>query len=72
MQVCGDASFRICRVAAVRLGDGRISGIWLYGFHGYTPSRGFVILTPYAGWQGIGSMVYFTPYAITHVGFAHC
>ena len=32
----------------MRLGDGRVSGIWLYGFHGYAPSRGFVVFTPYA------------------------
>ena len=50
---------------AMQLGDGRVSGIWLCGFHGYAPSRGFVVFTPYyAGWQGIGSMVSFTPYAI--------
>ena len=53
---------------AMRLGDGRVSGICLCGFHGYAPSRGFVVFTPYAGWQGIGFMVSFTPYAITHMG----
>ena len=51
---------------AMRLGDGRELGIWLCGFHGY--SRGFVVFTLYAGWQGIGSMVSFTPYASTHMG----
>ena len=54
---------------AMRLGDGRVSGICLCGFHGYAPSRGFVVFTPYyAGWQLIGSMVSFTPYASTHMG----
>ena len=52
---------------AMRLGDGRVSGICPCGFHGYAPSRGFVVFTPYAGWQGIGFMVSFTPYAITHM-----
>ena len=32
----------------MRLGDGRVSGIWLHGFHGYAPSRGFVVFTPCA------------------------
>jgi len=40
----------------MRLGDGRVSGIWLCGSDGYAPSRGFVV---------------FTPYAITHMGFTH-
>ena len=53
---------------AMRLGDGRISGIWLCGSDGYAPSRGFVLFPPYAGWQGIGSIVSFTPYAITYMG----
>ena len=53
---------------AMRLGDGRVSGICLCGFHGYAPSRGFVTFTPYASWQGIGFMVSFTPYASTHMG----
>ena len=52
----------------MRLGDGRVSSICLYGFQGYAPSRGFVVFTPYAGWQGIDFMVSFTPYAITHMG----
>ena len=72
MQVCDDAGLRICRVTAMELGDGRVSGIWLYGFHGHAPSGGFVAPTPYACWQGIGSMVYFTPYAVTHMRFVHC
>ena len=29
---------------------------------------GFVVFTPYAGWQGIGFMISFTPYTITHMG----
>ena len=33
----------------MRLGDGRVSGICLCGFHGYALSRGFVVFTPYAG-----------------------
>ena len=49
MQVYG------CRM---QLGDGRVSGICLCGFHSYAPIRGFVVFTPYAGWQGIGFMVY--------------
>ena len=53
---------------AMRLVDGRVSSICLCGFHGYALSRGFIVFTPYAGWQGIGSMVSFTPYAITHMG----
>ena len=53
---------------SMRLGDGRVSGICLGGFHGYAPSRCFVVFTPYAGWQGIGFMVSFTLYAITHMG----
>ena len=67
----------LCRVAdmqgcAMRLGDGRVSGIWLCGSHGYAPSRGFVVFTPYTGrHSGIGSLVSFTPYAISHMGFAH-
>ena len=52
----------------MQLGDGRVSGICLCGFHGYALIRGFVVFTPYAGWQGIGFMVSFTPYAITHMG----
>ena len=48
-----------------------MSGICLCGFHGYAPSRGFVVFTPYAGWHGISSMVSFTPYAITHMGNLH-
>ena len=52
----------------MRLGDGRVSSICLCGFHGYAPSRGFVVFTPYAGSQGIGFMVSFTPYASTHMG----
>ena len=56
------------QVCAIRLGDRTVSGIWLYSFHGYTPSRGFVVFKPYASWQGIGSMVSFTPYASTHMG----
>ena len=52
----------------MRLGDGRVPGICLSGFHGYAPSSGFVAFTSYAGWQGIGFMVYFTPYASTHMG----
>ena len=39
---------------AMRLGDRRVWGICLCGFHGYAPSRGF--------------MVSFTPYAITYMG----
>ena len=50
------------------LRDGRVSGIWLCGFHGYAPSRCFVVFAPYADWQGIGFMVSFTPYALTHMG----
>ena len=42
----------------MQLGDGRVSGICLCGFHDYAPIRGFVVFTPYAGWQGIGFMVY--------------
>ena len=53
---------------AMQLGDGRVSGICLGGFHGYALSRGFVVFTPYASWQGIGFMVSFTPYASTHMG----
>ena len=41
----------------MQLGDGRVLGIWLCGFHGYALSRGFVS---------------FTPYAFTHMGFALC
>ena len=52
----------------MQLGDGRVSGICLCGFHGYAPIRGFVVFTPYTGWQGIGFMVSFTPYTITHMG----
>ena len=52
----------------MRLGDGRVSGTCLCSFHGYAPIRGFVVFTLYAGWQVIGSMVSFTPYAITHMG----
>ena len=43
---------------SMQLEDGRVSGICLCGFHGYAPIRGFVVFTPYAGWQGIGFMVY--------------
>ena len=52
----------------MQLGDGRVSGICLCGFHDYAPIRGFVVFTSYAGWQGIGFMVSFTPYTITHMG----
>ena len=68
----GYAGLRICRVAAMRLGDGRVSGIWLCGFHGYALSRGFVVFTPMPVGIGYWFMVSFTPYAITHMGFAHC
>ena len=37
MQVCG---------CSMQLGDGRVSGICLCGFHGYAPIRGFVVFTP--------------------------
>ena len=50
----------------MQLGDGRVSGICLCGFHGYAAIRGFLVFTPYAGLQGIGFMVSFTPYTITH------
>jgi len=54
---------------AMRLGDGRVAGIWLCGSQGYAPSRGFVVFTPYAGrYSSIGFLVSFTPYAITHMG----
>ena len=40
---------------AMWLGDGRVSSIWLCGSHGYAPSRGFVVFTPYASrHSGIG------------------
>ena len=44
----------LCRFAdmqdcAMQLGGGRVPGICLCGFHGYAPSRGFVVFTPYAG-----------------------
>ena len=52
----------------MRLGEGRVSGICLCGFHGYAPSRSFVVFTPYPVWQGIGFMVSFTPYVSTHMG----
>ena len=47
-----------------------ISDKWLCCSDAYASSGGFVIFTPYAGWQGIGSIVSFTPYhdAITHMG----
>ena len=63
MQVCGYAGLRY----AVRIWKGiEHMALW---FHGYAPSRGFFVFTPYyAGWQGIGSMVSFTPYASTHMG----
>ena len=64
----GSRRFADTQGCAMRLGDGRVSGICLGGFHGYAPIRGFVVLTPYADWQGIGSMVSSTPYAITHMG----
>ena len=58
MQVCG-------YVATRRKG---ISDKWLCGSDGYASSGGFIIFTPYAGWQGTGSIVSFTQYAITHMG----
>jgi len=69
----GLSRFADMQGCAMRLGDGRVSGIWLCGFHGYAFGRGFVVFTPYAGRHlGIGFVVSFTPYAITHMGFAHC
>ena len=50
MGLCRFADMQGC---AMRLGDGRVSGICLCGFHGYAPSRGFVV---------------FISYAITHMG----
>ena len=56
---------------AMRLGDGRVSGIWLCGSDSYAPSRGFFLFTRYAGGHSsIGPMVSFTPYAITPMGRA--
>ena len=55
----------------MRLGDARVSGICLRGFHGYAPSRGFVVFTPYAGWQGIRFMVSFSFYASAHMSSLH-
>ena len=42
--------FRIADMqnCAMRLRDGRVSGIWLCGSDGYAPSRGFVVFTFYA------------------------
>jgi len=69
MGLCRFADMQGC---AMRLGDRRVSGISLCGFHGYAPSRGFVVFTPYAGrHSGIGFLVSFTPYAISHMGVAH-
>ena len=51
----------------MKLGDGRVLVICLCGFRVCAPIRGLVVFTPYAGWQGIGFMVSFTPYAITHM-----
>ena len=51
----------------MRLGDARVSGICLRGFHSYASSRGFVVFTPYAGWQGIRFMVSFSSYASAHM-----
>ena len=31
---------------SMQLGDGRVSGICLCGFHGYAPIRGFVVSHP--------------------------
>ena len=63
----GYAGLRICGVA---LCGYEMEGFRAYvcGFLGYAPSRGFVVFTPYAGWQGIGFMASFTPYAIAHMG----
>ena len=57
---------QVCSYVATRRKG--ISNIWLCGSDGYASSGGFVIFTPYAGWQDIGSVVSFTPYAITHMG----
>ena len=66
MQVCGCLGFQYA--VRRRKGFGHISFNNLCCFHGYAPIRGFVVFTPYAGWQGIGFMVSFTPYTITHIG----
>ena len=62
MQVCGCLGLQY----AVRRqkGFGHMS-LWLSRLCTY---QRFVVSTPYAGWQGIGFMVSFTPYAITHMG----
>ena len=52
---------------AMRLGDRRVSGIWLCGFHGYAPSRG-LLFSHLCRLAGYWFMVSFTPYAITHIG----
>ena len=64
----GLCKFADMQDSAMQLGDRRVPGICLSGFHGYAPSRGFVAFTPYASSQGIGFMVSFTPYASTHKG----
>ena len=63
---------QVCVYAGLRYGVRRWKGIghmslWFSRLCTYH-SRGFVVFTPYAGWQGIGSMVSFTPYASTHMG----
>ena len=52
----------------MQLGDGRVLGICLCGFHGYAPVRGFVVFTSYAGWQVLVLWFFYTPYTITHMG----
>ena len=75
MQVCRYAGLQICRFADMqvcRYAGLRVSGIYLCGFHDYAPSRGFLVFTPYAGWQDMGFMVFFTLYASTiHICSLH-
>ena len=49
------------QICTMRLGDGGVSGIWLYGFHGYAPSRGFAVSTPYASRHRV-----FVPWFLSH------
>jgi len=54
----------------MRLGDGRVSGIWLCGFHGYALSRGFVVFTPML--VGIGYWFYGFFHTLCYYAYGVC
>jgi len=46
----------------MRLGDGKVSVIWLCGSDGYAPSRGSVVFTPYVSKHRVVFVSWFLSY----------